>query len=362
MKRAAEKQMSKDDRSDGEDDGPKDPATLRAAPEVLAQRKILTVKRGPGNEPQTKPSAFAFSPSAVPTAKAALSSGALAATATSAAFAKNPFSEKAPIIPPFAAVLASGKAPATAAAPSSSTDPVGTQGKNPFSNPFKTTAPLPEKNPFAFAPPPRKAEAEPAPNPQAPEKPPAPTFNFKGGFDFKSAVNAFAAAKVAQQEIAAKAQTEEEGGDDGEVEGSQPQTAPEPEVTQVAAGVTGEEDETELQVATAKLFRFGENKSWHERGTGTIKINKKTSDGSVRLLMRDQRLKKGLLNLPIGHNFRIAAKAESHFIITVPEKNDSGAVHIASYLIKFLPDKGVTAQTIAKSFMDKLTEVTPAKS
>ncbi|XP_034042305.1 E3 SUMO-protein ligase RanBP2 isoform X1 [Thalassophryne amazonica] len=61
--------------------------------------------------------------------------------------------------------------------------------------------------------------------------------------------------------------------------------------------VTGEEDEQELYSQRVKLFRFDSSSSqWKERGVGTLKFLKNTTNGRLRVLMRREQVLKVCAN------------------------------------------------------------------
>ena len=317
-KRAADKQLSRGGRDDSDEEQP-DTEFKVAAPEVLAARKILVARRPPNADGTPAPS-------------------------------------------PFAALFRQATAPATTAASSSPLTPsAGFGAVNPFAAGAGFTAPTGFG--FGFG----KPNAAAVPSPAAPIAPPAAApqggFALSTNFNFGEAVNAFAAAK--KQVLEEKSSTQP-GGDDGSDEdierevpigdGSGSSALPTAADAQVP---TGEENEVTEANSPAKLFELlGETetgpKSWKERGSGTVKLNSQTVDGSVkaRLIMREDRVKRALLNAPVDSKaFHFVTKADAHIIFTGVGLEGT---KVTSYLLRFSASGGKTAADTNKQFIQLL--------
>ncbi|KAJ3195302.1 hypothetical protein HK101_000568 [Irineochytrium annulatum] len=74
-----------------------------------------------------------------------------------------------------------------------------------------------------------------------------------------------------------------------------PEKKPEPK----AELTTGEEDETTIHQVRCKLYKMEDDKKWHERGVGNIKLNVNTKNDEARLLMRSDGVLRLILNVRI---------------------------------------------------------------
>lgn len=69
---------------------------------------------------------------------------------------------------------------------------------------------------------------------------------------------------------------------------------------------SGEEAEETIFQVNAKAYQLSDLKAgWKERGVGVIKVNKDTTTGKSRLVMRSRGLLKVILNLPLIKGFKI---------------------------------------------------------
>eukprot|EP00128_Syssomonas_multiformis_P014706 Colp12_sorted_trinity150504_noHs@6367 len=81
---------------------------------------------------------------------------------------------------------------------------------------------------------------------------------------------------------------------------------------------TLEENEEELFVMRAKLFRFDKpKKEWKERGTGDVKLLKNKETGKVRLLMRRERILKICANHIVSTEMKLEEMNERSWVWTV---------------------------------------------
>jgi len=82
---------------------------------------------------------------------------------------------------------------------------------------------------------------------------------------------------------------------------------------------TGEEDEEVVYAIRSKLFVFGEtlldqgtgNKTWKERGIGEARLLKHSEHGKIRLLMRQEKTMKVIVNHVIDPRIRLEPNAGS---------------------------------------------------
>jgi Ran-binding protein 3 len=71
---------------------------------------------------------------------------------------------------------------------------------------------------------------------------------------------------------------------------------------------TGEEDEYTVHTVKAKLLVIdGKSDNWKERGTGTLRINTKKTNGTsaTRLLMRADSVFRVILNVPLFSGMKV---------------------------------------------------------
>ena len=77
---------------------------------------------------------------------------------------------------------------------------------------------------------------------------------------------------------------------------------------------TGEEHEKSVYVVRAKLFYLDQNQ-WRERGTGTLKLNVRLSDGEgARLIMRKEAVFTLLLNVPIFSKMSVSSSQDPRYV------------------------------------------------
>jgi hypothetical protein len=314
-----------------------------ASADVLATRRIISVRK-PTIAPEVVPAAG----SAAPTPFGSVLGSFGAATS---AVAPSPFA-------------AFGSAPAAAAvAPSPFAGFGGTPAAPVAPSPFAGfgSAPAAVKpaagfgsgfnfgiTPAAPAPAATESKKEESPAPAVAAAAPG-GFNFGGGvkFDFGAAANSFSAA-AANAAAKAHAAAEEAGDADEDPEAEVPIAAgaagaPLLAATEVKTGEEG--DETLFETHNAKLFTFhADDKSWHERGAGSFKVSKKADGTVTRVVMRDGKLKKVLLNCCLDkESFRMSQKQEKMFSFSAP--ND-GAV--GTFLVKIT---GPTGAAETKAFL-----------
>ncbi|KAJ7300877.1 hypothetical protein DFH08DRAFT_907770 [Mycena albidolilacea] len=79
--------------------------------------------------------------------------------------------------------------------------------------------------------------------------------------------------------------------------------------------MTGEEEEETLHQVRGKLFSLVDGTQWKERGTGTIKLNVRRSDGGgARLVMRKEAVYTVLLNVTLFHGMRCTLAQDPRYI------------------------------------------------
>jgi len=101
-------------------------------------------------------------------------------------------------------------------------------------------------------------------------------------------------------------------GKDAEEEASDEEARPELTAQTVH---TGEEDENIMYMVRAKLFRLSEQNQWKERGTGTLKLNVRKTDGEgARLVMRKEAVFTVLLNVTLFHGMSVNATQDPRYV------------------------------------------------
>ncbi|KAJ7716134.1 hypothetical protein B0H16DRAFT_1614505 [Mycena metata] len=90
---------------------------------------------------------------------------------------------------------------------------------------------------------------------------------------------------------------------------------------------TGEEDEETLHQVRGKLYSLVDGTQWKERGTGTLKLNVRRSDGGgARLVMRKEAVYTVLLNVTLFHGMRCTLAQDPRYLrLSVLE--GGGATH-----------------------------------
>jgi len=79
--------------------------------------------------------------------------------------------------------------------------------------------------------------------------------------------------------------------------------------------LTGEEDEETIHQVRGKLFSLVGGNQWKERGTGTLKLNVRRSDGSgARLVMRKEAVYTLLLNVTLFPGMRCTLAQDPRFV------------------------------------------------
>ncbi|KAG6908899.1 hypothetical protein DXG01_002877 [Tephrocybe rancida] len=79
--------------------------------------------------------------------------------------------------------------------------------------------------------------------------------------------------------------------------------------------LTGEEDEQTVHQVRGKLFSLVDGNQWKERGTGTLKLNVKRSDGSgARLVMRKEAVYTLLLNVTLFPGMRCSLAQDPRYL------------------------------------------------
>jgi Ran-binding protein 3 len=78
---------------------------------------------------------------------------------------------------------------------------------------------------------------------------------------------------------------------------------------------TGEEDENIMYMVRAKIFHLSEQNQWKERGTGTLKLNVRKTDGEgARLVMRKEAVFTVLLNVTLFHGMSVSAAQDPRYV------------------------------------------------
>ncbi|KAF9466168.1 hypothetical protein BDZ94DRAFT_1213575 [Collybia nuda] len=79
--------------------------------------------------------------------------------------------------------------------------------------------------------------------------------------------------------------------------------------------MTGEEEEQTIHQVRGKLFSLSDGNQWKERGTGTLKLNVRRSDGSgARLVMRKEAVYTLLLNVTLFHGMRCTLAQDPRYL------------------------------------------------
>jgi len=78
---------------------------------------------------------------------------------------------------------------------------------------------------------------------------------------------------------------------------------------------TGEEGENVMYMVRAKLFQLSEQNQWKERGTGTLKLNVRKTDGEgARLVMRKEAVFTVLLNVTLFHGMAVSVTQDPRYV------------------------------------------------
>jgi len=111
-------------------------------------------------------------------------------------------------------------------------------------------------------------------------------------------------------------------------------TTPALNLTKIENPCTGEEGESTLAEARARLYEF-EKGSWKERGIGTIKIN--TKDNKYRLLMRTENTLRVILNATIYRDMVTQEQDERQlrFSCLNAVSEESTDIKLANFIVKF---------------------------
>ncbi|KAJ7180835.1 hypothetical protein C8R46DRAFT_1070734 [Mycena filopes] len=113
---------------------------------------------------------------------------------------------------------------------------------------------------------------------------------------------------------------------DEEEEGKSDEEGAKPVLTEQEF-TTGEEDEETLHQVRGKLYSLVDGTQWKERGTGTLKLNVRRSDGGgARLVMRKEAVYTVLLNVTLFHGMRCTLAQDPRYLrLSVLE--GGGATH-----------------------------------
>lgn len=378
LKRAAEKQLSRDD-DDDRDSQPEEFATTPqiADAEELATRRMVTVKRSTA-PPASSAGGFFKGVAGAPAPGApGFSFGAKTA-------------EEAPKVP--SSTFGFGAAPAAAPAAAAAKDENGADGK-PAPSKFSFGAPPSAEAPkfnfsfgssttstsgatapvgfgFNFG---AKAPAQPASETASkegggssgetkPAEPPKVIFGSTGGFSFKDAANSFAEAQrklTEEKKASADATTEGEatatGGNADDADDDAPK------LFANASSIVSSSGEV-LACGPSKLYIYEKNaKEWKERGQGDAKVKKdvvpveegenaKQEKTVFRLMVRDGYSLNAIVSKKA---FVLSKEAEKHIIFSIATA-DAG---VETYLLKFT---GPTAESTTKKVIEELKKVIEA--
>ncbi|KAJ7491942.1 hypothetical protein FB451DRAFT_1122571 [Mycena latifolia] len=103
-------------------------------------------------------------------------------------------------------------------------------------------------------------------------------------------------------------------GKDEEEEGKSDEESAKPVLTEQEF-TTGEEDEETLHQVRGKLFSLVDGTQWKERGTGTLKLNVRRSDGGgARLVMRKEAVYTVLLNVTLFRGMRCTLAQDPRYL------------------------------------------------
>ena len=82
-----------------------------------------------------------------------------------------------------------------------------------------------------------------------------------------------------------------------------------------------------MYMVRAKLFRLSDQNQWKERGTGTLKLNVRMSDGEgARLVMRKEAVFTVILNVTLFYGMSVSIAQDPRYIrLSVIE--DGATVH-----------------------------------
>ncbi|KAJ7117731.1 hypothetical protein C8R44DRAFT_626294 [Mycena epipterygia] len=103
-------------------------------------------------------------------------------------------------------------------------------------------------------------------------------------------------------------------GKDEEEEGKSDDESAKPVLTEQEF-TTGEEEEETLHQVRGKLYSLVDGTQWKERGTGTLKLNVRRSDGGgARLVMRKEAVYTVLLNVTLFHGMRCVLAQDPRYL------------------------------------------------
>ncbi|KAJ7781907.1 hypothetical protein DFH07DRAFT_791951 [Mycena maculata] len=103
-------------------------------------------------------------------------------------------------------------------------------------------------------------------------------------------------------------------GKDDEEDGKSDEESAKPVLTEQEF-TTGEEEEETLHQVRGKLYSLVDGTQWKERGTGTLKLNVRRSDGGgARLVMRKEAVYTVLLNVTLFHGMRCALAQDPRYL------------------------------------------------
>ncbi|KAJ7140300.1 hypothetical protein C8R43DRAFT_1018194 [Mycena crocata] len=103
-------------------------------------------------------------------------------------------------------------------------------------------------------------------------------------------------------------------GKDEEEEGKSDEEGAKPVLTEQEF-TTGEEEEETLHQVRGKLYSLVDGAQWKERGTGTLKLNVRRSDGGgARLVMRKEAVYTVLLNVTLFHGMRCTLAQDPRYL------------------------------------------------
>jgi hypothetical protein len=121
--------------------------------------------------------------------------------------------------------------------------------------------------------------------------------------------------------------------------------------------VTGEEEEDTKFEAKAKLF-LKSGLEWKERGIGVFRVNASKSDPKkIRMLMREERTRAALLNVPIDKTFSVVSKDPKGFIFS-----SVASGNVQAYLLRGLKSDASSTENPTHQIIQAIEPLLPTSS
>eukprot|EP00455_Lapot_gusevi_P036407 TRINITY_DN4050_c0_g1_i1.p2 TRINITY_DN4050_c0_g1~~TRINITY_DN4050_c0_g1_i1.p2 ORF type:complete len:181 (-),score=67.96 TRINITY_DN4050_c0_g1_i1:224-766(-) len=139
--------------------------------------------------------------------------------------------------------------------------------------------------------------------------------------------------------VEAEHEHETSGGDQEQVEGAESTAQFQPVVVmpEVENVQTGEESEEAVYKQRSKLYRFAAaTKEWKERGTGDVKLLKHRETGKIRILLRQEKTNKLVMNHLINPlvELRTNAGSDTSWVWSADDFAD-GELKLETFAIRF---------------------------